>query len=87
VAKTRVSEAWVTRFINRHRDNLISKWTSGIDAVRHWADSQRKYELCFDLLYNKIKYYDVLPSNTYNIYEKGFIIGVTGRTKRVFLQH
>jgi hypothetical protein len=87
VAKTRVSKAWVTRFINRHRDNLISKWTSGIDAVRHRADSQRKYKLYFDLLYNKIKYYDVLPSNTYNMDEKGFMIGVIGRTKRVFSRH
>jgi hypothetical protein len=87
VANTRVSEAWVTRFINRHRDNLISKWTSGIDAVRHRADSQRKYELYFKLLYDKIRYYDVLPSNTYNMDEKGFMIGVIGRTKRVFSRH
>jgi IS30 family transposase len=84
VAKTRVSEAWVTRFVGRHHDTLISKWSSGIDAVRHRADSKRKYELYFDLLYEKINYYKVLPSNTYNMDEKGFIIGVIGRTKRIF---
>jgi hypothetical protein len=28
--------------------------------------------------------YDVLPGNTYNIDEKGFMIGQTGRSKRVF---
>jgi hypothetical protein len=87
VAKTRVSEAWVTRFIARHRDTLISKWTSGMDAVRHRADSKLKYELYFDLLHDKIESYNVLPSNTYNMDEKGFMIGVIGRSKRVFSRH
>jgi hypothetical protein len=28
--------------------------------------------------------YEVLPCNSYNMDEKGFIIGVIGRSKRVF---
>jgi hypothetical protein len=44
-----------------------------------------KYKLYFNLLYNKIEYYNVLLSNIYNIDKKGFIIGVIRRTKRVFL--
>jgi hypothetical protein len=28
--------------------------------------------------------YDVLPENTYNMDEKGFAIGVTGKTKWIF---
>jgi hypothetical protein len=84
IAKTRVSEAWVTRFIHRNSHHLISKWTAGMDAVRHHADSKLKYNLYFDHLHGKMKYYNVLPKNTYNMDEKGFMIGVIGRTKRVF---
>jgi hypothetical protein len=42
VAKMHVSEAWVMCFITRHRNTLISKWTSGMNAVRYWADSKLK---------------------------------------------
>jgi hypothetical protein len=87
VAKTRVSNAWVTRFVNRNSNHLISKWTSGMDAVRHHADSRFKYNLYFDLLHSKIEEYNVLPKNTYNMDEKGFMIGVIGRSKRVFSRH
>jgi hypothetical protein len=33
--------------INRNHDHLISKWSAGMDVVRHQAISQRKYELYF----------------------------------------
>ncbi|KAF2028695.1 hypothetical protein EK21DRAFT_101591 [Setomelanomma holmii] len=64
----------VTRFISQNNDHLILRWTKGIDAARHYADSEAKYDLYFDLLYEKIKEYDVEPAYTYNIDEKGFAI-------------
>jgi hypothetical protein len=84
VAHRQLSEAWVTRFINRHSIHLISRWSTGIDRVRHQADSGYKYKLYFDLFYQKIEEYEIEQSNTYNMDEKGFMIGVLGRTKRVF---
>ena len=45
-----VSESWVTRFINNHSIHLISRYSTGMDSVRHNADSYTKYELYFDLL-------------------------------------
>ena len=84
IATKRVSERWVTRFMQRNHDHLISKWTTGIDSLRHNADSNVKYKLYFDLLHDKMRQYDVQPRHTYNMDEKGFIIGVTGRSKRVF---
>ena len=86
IAHERVSESWVTRFYHRHEYNLILKWSTGMDAVRHAADSYSKYELYFDYLYSKIKEYDILPENSYNMDEKGFMIGVIGRAKRLFSQ-
>jgi hypothetical protein len=38
----------------------------------------------FDLLESKISKHSVLPKNSYNMDEKGFMIGRTGRSKRVF---
>lgn len=84
VASQPVSESWVTRFLNRHRIHLISKWTTGIDRKRYQADPAAKYKQYFDLLYYKMKQYDLLPRDTYNMDEKGFMIGVIGRSKRVF---
>ena len=54
-----VGASWVTRFIRRHREHLVSRWTTGIDANRHNADSRAKYKLYFDLLHSKIVEYDI----------------------------
>ncbi|KAG9191609.1 hypothetical protein G6011_01526 [Alternaria panax] len=34
-----VTEQWVSRFINRHPDHLISRYTKGMTRLRHSADS------------------------------------------------
>uniref|UniRef100_A0ACC2IKC4 Uncharacterized protein n=1 Tax=Boeremia exigua TaxID=749465 RepID=A0ACC2IKC4_9PLEO len=78
------SEAWVTRFLNRNSDLLINVWTTPMDSTRIHADSVDRYRLYFELLHRKIAEYNVEPQNTYNIDEKGFAIGVTGRSKRIF---
>ena len=84
IAKEPVSESWVTRFINRHSIHLISHWTVGMDSNRHKADSEDKYRLYFHLLHNKIDQYQISPCHTYNMDEKGFLIGIIGRSKRIF---
>ena len=84
IAKEPVSESWVTRFINRHSIHLISQWVTSMDANRHNADSGHKYKLYFDLLQQKISKYNVELRHTYNMDEKGFMIGIIGRSKRVF---
>jgi hypothetical protein len=55
-----------------------------MDAVRYAADSGLKYKLYYNLLHSKMSEYKVLPCNSYNMDEKGFMIGVTTRSKRVF---
>ncbi|KAF7565281.1 hypothetical protein PtrM4_047150 [Pyrenophora tritici-repentis] len=84
LAGREVSESWVTRFINRNPTHLISRWQTGMDRNRHKADSGAKYSLYFELLHSKMKEYNVEPSHIFNMDEKGFMIGVTGRSKRVF---
>jgi hypothetical protein len=79
-----MSEAWVQCFVSQHGDHFICKWISGMDAVRHKADSRHKYELFVDLLHQKMQQYNIQQCHSYNLDENGFIIGVTGRSKRVF---
>jgi hypothetical protein len=84
IAKRPVSDSWVTRFINKHSIRLISHWATGMDRDRHRADSRAKYSLYLELLHSKMKGYNVEPRHTYNMDEKGFLIGITSRSKRVF---
>ena len=84
IAQRQVGIHWVDRFVQRHPDELISRWTTGIDNSRHKADSGRTYSLYFDLLREKIEQYHVEPRHTYNMDEKGFMLRVVGRLKRIF---
>ncbi len=82
-----VSESWVTRFINWHSIDLILKYSTGMDSDCHNADSYEKYKLYFDMLQLKIAEYRVDAEHTFNMDEKGFMIGITTRTKHVFDRH
>jgi hypothetical protein len=67
IAKTRVSEAWVMRSIHRNETDLTTRWSTGMDAVHHAADSGLKYKLYYGLLHSKMSKYKVLPCNSYNM--------------------
>jgi hypothetical protein len=84
IARKQVSLSWVDCFVRRHAESLISRWTAGIDSNRHKADSLAKYKLYFELLQQKIEQYSIEAWHTYNIDEKGFLLGITSRTKRIF---
>jgi hypothetical protein len=84
VAESDMGESWVSCFLTRHKTKLTSKWTTGIDRNRHKADSKARYSMYFDLLHWKMQQYNVDAENIYNMDEKGFLIGTTARSKRVF---
>ena len=75
---------WPSRFLKKYNNNLIARYTIGIDTSRKRADSAYKYTLYFELMARKIKEYDMQPENIYNIDEKGFFIGVLSKGKRIF---
>jgi hypothetical protein len=52
--------------------------------VCHKADSEANYELCLDLLHQKMEQYGIELRHTYNMDEKGFLIGPIGKRKRIF---
>ena len=84
IAQKPCGKNWVDRFIARHSSEIISHWASGLDRNRHKADSAFKYTLYFELLKRKIEQYDIDSRDIYNMDEKGFLIGLLSKTKRVF---
>ena len=78
------SEAWVSKLLHRHPNELITAWSTPMESRRHEADGGERYRLYFDLLAKKVREFEVLPRDTYNMDEKGFMLGVIGKTKRVF---
>ena len=77
-------KSWPSRFVERHKLKLISRWTTGMDATRHKADSAFKYTLYFELLKRKIEQYSIDSRHIYNMDEKGFLMGVLSKSKRLF---
>jgi len=84
IAGTTVSMWWVDQFIKRNNSELILHWTTGMDSKRHNADLEAKYSLYFSLLQQKINKYSIQPRYTYNMDEKGILLGIITRTKRIF---
>jgi hypothetical protein len=77
-------DTWVTWLLHHYPDDLTTAWATPMESTRHAANNYERYRLYINLLTKKVKEFDVLPKNTYNIDEKGFIIGVIRKTKRVF---
>ncbi|KJZ68853.1 hypothetical protein HIM_11756 [Hirsutella minnesotensis 3608] len=72
------------RFVRRNSDELGCTWFDGFDIARKRADNASRYRVYYELIREKIGKYNILPCNTYNVDEKGFLLGVINRTKRVF---
>ena len=78
---------WCSRFVQRHRDALDSRYLNSLDLERHQADSVTSYERYFSTIREKMDEYQILPENTYNMDEKGFLIGRITKARRVFSKH
>jgi hypothetical protein len=55
-----------------------------MDNGCHKTDSGKKHSLYFDFQREKIEHYHIEASHVYNMDEKGFMLGVIGRSKRIF---
>jgi hypothetical protein len=84
IAHKQVGKNWADRFVRNNDIDLISHWASGLDRNRAKADSAFKYKLYFELLRRKIDEYNIDSRHIYNMDEKGFLIGVLSKVKRVF---
>ena len=79
-----LSGRWDSCFVARHKDKLDSNYLNNLDLARHKADSRDSYEMYFERLGQFIEKHGVTAENMYNIDEKGFMIGVCQKTRRIF---
>tara|TARA_R110002003_G_scaffold699_2_gene21084 strand:- start:4978 stop:6333 length:1356 start_codon:yes stop_codon:yes gene_type:complete len=82
-----IGKCWADRFVKKNHIELLARWTSAIDASRHKADSAFKYSLYFELLRQKIEEYGIDSRHIYNMDEKGFLICILSKSKRIFSRH
>ncbi|KAG9188192.1 hypothetical protein G6011_02115 [Alternaria panax] len=79
-----VSESWVSRYLRRHPNHLISRSGKAMAKEHTKADSGAKYNLYFKLLHEKMEEYNVQPTHIFNMDEKGFQLSRVSNTKRIF---
>jgi hypothetical protein len=72
LAGKQVSKSWVSRFLRRHPNHLISRSGKAMAKERTKANSGAKYSLYFKLLHEKIEDYNVQPIHIFNMDEKMF---------------
>ncbi|EEA22190.1 pogo transposable element, putative [Talaromyces marneffei ATCC 18224] len=75
---------WASRWLKAHSDKVISRYSKGLDSDRKKADSAYKYTLYFELIGRKIEQYNLTPDQIYNMDEKGFMLGVSTKERRIF---
>jgi hypothetical protein len=91
IVKKRPGKNWAYKFVKRYQKVLKSSFLAAADLSRKKADNAYQYTLYFKLVCSllnnsiytnilkvraKIKQYNVLPQNIYNIDEKGFLISI-----------
>jgi hypothetical protein len=84
IAGRRPGRCWSHRFCTRFQDVLLCRYLKNIDISRKRADNPECLKAFYDLVKQKTEEYGVLPQNTYNMDEKGFMIGVTTKQRRIF---
>lgn len=55
-----------------------------MEKHRHKTESGEHSRLYFEFEHHKMAQCDLEPAHTYNMVEKGFTIGIIGRSKRMF---
>lgn len=78
------SKNWVSRFVERNRHVLDSRYLDSIDFARAKADSKASYEAYFNTVSRIIEEYSITAENIYNMDEKGFLVGNLQKTRRIF---
>ena len=80
----KLGKTWISRFLKRYDLDLVLRYTVNLNKKRSRANSIYKYLFYFELIRQKIEKYQIEPRYTYNIDEKGFLIRILIKIKRIF---
>ncbi|KAF1989444.1 hypothetical protein K402DRAFT_308343, partial [Aulographum hederae CBS 113979] len=74
---------WVPDLVERHRERLETGFLDGFNLSRKNADNAYEYDKFFEQVWMEIQSH-IQPENSYNMNEKGFLIGILNKTRRVY---
>ena len=63
---------------------MASNYLTTLDLERHRADLLPAFKQYFEMVRQKIDEYGITTDNTYNMDEKGFLIGRLIKARRIF---
>src|ERR1700761_5498893 len=75
---------WASRFVQQHREIITSQYLLGFDISRKRADNWWLVNQFFIIVQEKWKQYKYAPYNVYNMDEKGFLLGILQKMRRIF---
>jgi hypothetical protein len=80
ISGTELGETWYRLFIARHRLDIRGRWALGLEAPRAQCLNRTTCEEFFLLLEHIVDEYKIAPENTYNMDEKGVMMGLGQKT-------
>ena len=81
--KEPVGKNWVSRFIERHQDELQTHWGKHLDMQRAQCLNPTAVKGFYNLLEEVLSKYSILPENIYGMDESGIPIVTQGRQRVV----
>ena len=82
IAGKRPGRSWSHRFCIRYNETLLCRYLKNIDISRKKAEHPSSIKAFYDLTKQKTEEYGILPANTYNMDEKGFMLRVSTKQRR-----
>lgn len=79
----RVSDVWVERYLDRHRDSLQTHWTKPLNTQRARSLNPAAVNSWFDIVEEFIVKAGILPENLYGMDESGFPMAYAGKERVV----
>ena len=84
MADRKVGKNYISRFVERYRDKLDSRYLDNLDLARHKSESRPSFERYFEDVEQLKERYNITLENTYNMDKKGFMIGQMQKSRRIF---
>lgn len=83
---TKLGTNWISAYLDRHL-GLKSKYSRTLDQDRYLAEDPETIQDWFQLYWSIKAKYGILDEDTYDMDEKGFMMGVAGSAKVVFSKY
>ena len=81
----KIGQHWISRFLNRH-SHLCTKFSTQVQKQRVLAGYPSVVKACFSKLQPIVSSRNIQPQHTYNMDEKGFLMGMGSSVKVICIR-